>query len=98
MRRPVCVSWCAPARFDAIGDLAAFATRVTRKQSGKPVRCKALAPEINEAVAAVEFGPDLGPRVAIGQQQNQTGTTHCVGPPIPRADLLLKFHAFAFGE
>src|SRR6218665_130512 len=48
-------------RLKAVGDLVALATGMARKQACQTVCGKALAPESNVAVIAIELGPDGAP-------------------------------------
>src|SRR6218665_1762206 len=58
----------------AVGDLVALATGMARKQVCQTVCGKALAPESNVAVIAIELGPDGAPGRPPGKQQDQTRT------------------------
>ena len=86
------------ARLDPIGHLVALAPGVAGEQPRQPIGGKALAPTIDVAVAAVELGANLGPRQALGQQQDQSRVSRRIGSTVPRTGLPLQFHAFALGQ
>jgi len=83
---------------NAIGHLVALAPGVAGKQPSKPIGGKALAPAIDVAVAAVKLAANLGPRQALGQQQDEPGMPSRIGSTIPRTGLPLQFHDFSFGQ
>lgn len=85
-------------RFQTIGHLVALTPRMTSKQARQAIAFEAFAPAINKAVATVQLGANLGPREAIGQQQDHARVARRIGPAVLRCRLLLTFHAFAFGE
>src|SRR6218665_2985020 len=85
-------------RFKAVGDLVALATGMARKQACQTVSAKALAPESNVAVIAIELGPDGAPGQALGKQQDQTRTTRQIRSNGPSIGLLAQFHDFGFGQ
>ena len=67
---------------------------VAGEQSRQPIRGTALAPPTDGTVIAVQLGANLGPRQAIGHQQNQTGAPSRIGSTVTGSRLTLKFHAF----
>src|SRR6218665_991969 len=85
-------------RLKAVGDLVALATGMARKQAFQTVRSKALAPESNVAVIAIELGPDGAPGQSLGKQQDQTRTTRQIRSKGPSIGLLPQFHDFGFGQ
>jgi len=57
-----------------------------------------MGTSLDIAVVAVELGPNLGPRQAIGQQQDQPRVARRIRSTVPCTRLPLQFHAFAFGQ
>jgi hypothetical protein len=53
----------------------ALAPCVEQIQAGKALGREALAPLVDEAIAAIEFALNIRPSVSVGQQQKQTCAT-----------------------